>query len=93
MPFVLLLPAKRCPLWLTGEGHDGGGGVRGGGDVLAVGEAVQVLAGGIDGAVDGTLRGTPHAVLLRLIQIVGDPSFCMRAEFVLSKGWLLPFKR
>lgn len=71
---LLLGTVDRC-LCLVGERHDGGGGVRGGGVVLAVGEAVQVLTGGIDGAVDWTLGGATYAVLLRLIQVVGDTGF------------------
>lgn len=35
--------------------------------MLGVGEAVQVLAGGIDGAVDGTFSGATDAVFLRLV--------------------------
>lgn len=63
---VLLLTVCRC-LWLVGEGHNGGGGVGGGGGVLGVGEAVQVLAGSIDGAVDGTFSGAADAVFLCLV--------------------------
>lgn len=44
--------------------------------MLGIGEAVQVLTGGIDGAVDGTFSGAIDAVLLSLIQVVGDTSFC-----------------
>lgn len=57
---------------LFGERHDGGGGVGSRGHVVAVGEAVQVLAGGVDGAVDGTFGGAAHAVFLCLVQVVGD---------------------
>lgn len=67
---------RRHRLRLVGERHDGGGGVGGGGVVLGVGEAVQVLAGGVDGAVDGSLGGAADAVLLRLVQVVGDAGFC-----------------
>lgn len=70
----LLGTVDRC-LRLGGERHDGGGGIGGGGVVLAVGEAVQVLTGGIDGAVDWTLGGATYAVLLRLIQVVRDTGF------------------
>lgn len=45
-----------------------------------VGEAVQVLAGGVDGAVDRTLGGTTDAVLLCLVQIVGDAGFCKQKK-------------
>lgn len=71
-------------LRLVGEGHDGGGGIGGGGVVLGVGEAVQVLAGGIDGAVNGTFGGAAHAVFLRLIQVVGDTSFYTGMELRVS---------
>lgn len=83
---VLLLAAERRRRWrrwwrrrrlrLVGERNDGGGGVGGGGGVLGVGEAVQVLAGGVDGAVDWTLCGAADAVLLRLVQVVGDAGLC-----------------
>lgn len=58
----------------AGEGHDGGAGVGRG--VLGVGrvEPAQVFAGGVDGAVDGPLVG-PGAVLLILVQIIGDSCF------------------
>lgn len=70
VPFVLLVAALSWRLRLVGEGHDGSGGIRSGGGVLAVGEAMQVLTGCVDGAVDRTLSRAPHAVLLRLIQVV-----------------------
>lgn len=89
MAIFLLLAAVGRRLRLVGERHDGGGGVGGGGGVLCVGEAVQVLAGGVDGAVNGTFGGATHAVLLRLIQVVGDTSFYTRMELIFSTLFLL----
>lgn len=91
MPVLLLLAAVGRRLRLVGERHDGGGGVGGGGGVLGVGEAVQVLAGGVNGAVDGAFSGAAHAVLLCLIQVVGDTSFYRGMEGIFSTvfsfGW------
>lgn len=81
---LLLATVGRC-LRLVGERHNGGGGIGGGGVVLGVGEAVQVLAGGIDGAVDGTFGGATYAVLLCLIQVVGDTSFYTWMEVTFSR--------
>lgn len=52
--------------------------------MLGIGEAVQVLAGGIDGAVNGTFSGAIYAVLLCLVQVVGDTSFCTRTNKTLA---------
>lgn len=76
MLVVQLLPTMSCSLCLTGKRHDGGGSIQCGGRVLVVSEAVQVLVGGIDGAVDGPFVGASDAVLLSLTQVVGDASFC-----------------
>lgn len=84
MSIVLLLAAGGRRLRLVGKRHDGGGGVGGGGGVLGVSEAVQVLAGGVDGAVDGAFSGAIYAVLLRLVQVVGDTSFCTGIEGILA---------
>lgn len=86
MAVVLLLTAVGWNLCLVGERHDGGGSVRSGGVVLGVGETVQVLAGGINRAVDGTFGGASHAVLLSLIQVVGDASFYTGMEVGFSKA-------
>lgn len=43
--------------------------------MLGIGEAVEVLTGGVDGAVYGAFGGAAYAILLRLVQVVGDPSF------------------
>lgn len=83
---VLLLTAVWWNLCLVGERHDGGGSVRSGGVVLGVGETVQVLAGGVNRAVDGTFGGASHAVLLSLIQVVGDASFYTGTEVGFSKA-------
>lgn len=72
---VLLLAAVGRRLCLVAERHDGGGSVGSGGVVFGVGKAVQVFAGSIYGAVDGTFSGSSHAVLLRLVQVVGDTGF------------------
>lgn len=85
MSVILLLAAVGRCLCLVGERHNGGGGVGGGGGVLGVGEAVQVLAGGIDGAVDGAFGGATYAVLLRLIQVVGDTGFYAGMEATFSR--------
>lgn len=89
---VLLLTAERwrwrlrwrCHrLRLGGKRHNGCGGVGSGGAVLRVGEAVQVLAGGVDGAVNRTLGGATDAVLLCLVQVVGDAGFCKQKKKLL----------
>lgn len=80
LAFVQLLSTWSWHLCLVGERHDGGGGIGSGGHVLGVGEAVQVLIGGINGAVDRTLSGATHAVLLRLVQVVGDSGVCKRSR-------------
>lgn len=87
---VLLLAAEHWCWWLrrrrchrlrlVGERHNGGGGIGSGGAVRGVGEAVQVLAGGVDGAVDRTLGGATNAVLLCLVQVVGDAGFCKQKK-------------
>lgn len=74
--FVLLLAAVGRRLYLVAERHDGGGSIGCGGAVLGVGEAVQVFAGGIYSAVDGTFGGASHAVLFCLVQVVGDTGLC-----------------
>lgn len=76
LSFIRPLCAWSRHLRLVGEGHDGGGGIGSGGHVLGVGEAVQVLTGGVNGAVDGTLSGAAHAVFLCLVQVVGDTGVC-----------------
>lgn len=76
LSFIRLLCTWSRRLRLVGERHDGGGGIGSGGHVLGVGEAVQVLVGGIYGAVDGTLGGATQAVFLRLVQVVGDTGIC-----------------
>lgn len=81
---ALLLTAVRRHRRLAAERHDGGGCVGGGGVVLGVGEAVQIFAGGIYSAIDGTFGGATHAVLLRLVQVVGDASFYTGPEGSLS---------
>lgn len=75
MSVVLLFAAVGWRLRLVGERHDGCGGVGGGGVVLGVGEAVQVFTSGIYSAVDRTFGGATHAVLLCLVQVVGDTGF------------------
>ena len=70
MSVILLLTTVSRRLRLIGNGHDGGGGVRSGGAVLGIGEAVKVLTGCINGAVDWTLCGASHTVFLCLIQVV-----------------------
>lgn len=57
--------------------------------MLGVGEAVQILAGGIYGAVDGAFCGASHAVFLCLIQVVGDASFYTGTEVIFSTVFLL----
>lgn len=79
-----LFDAVGWRLHLVGERHDGCGGVWGSGVLLGVGEAVQVLAGGVDGAVDGAFSGATYAVLLSLVQVVGDTSFCTGMEKILA---------
>ncbi len=54
--------------------------------MLGVRKAVQVLTGGINGAVDWTFSGATHAVLLCLVQVVGDTSFCTVVEFRLVQS-------
>lgn len=67
---ILFWTARR----LVGERHDGSTGV--GCCVLRVlsGEAAQIFAGGINGAVDGAFIGL-GAVFLSLVQVVRDSCF------------------
>lgn len=83
-PVSFVLTPVSLRLRLAAEGHDGGGGVGSGGHVLAVGEAVQVLTGGVNGAVDRTFGGAAHAVLLCLVQVVGDTGVCRERGELLS---------
>lgn len=69
---------------LVAERHDGCGCVRGGRGVLGIGEAVEVLTGGVDGAVYGAFSGAAYAILLRLVQVVGDTSFYTGMEETLA---------
>lgn len=70
MAAILLRTAGR----LVGERHDGSAGVGSGVLRVLSGEAAQIFAGGIDGAVDGAFIGV-GAVFLSLVQVVRDSRF------------------
>lgn len=52
--------------------------------MLGIGEAVEVLTGGVDGAVYRAFSGAAYAILLRLVQVVGDTSFYTGMEETLA---------